>query len=155
MDFSDFPCLTPSVEARQILQDHQGDYPAGLKVITEQFTKLQNRSQILLTVGTIALTVTGFSGSKIAATGMIPRLLIVSGLAFVLSGIIVLLAQTLSLKWATQIRLSTQEQTLEAILTHRNKKTQTYGIALLLVVIGLALHVSSVGFYLLLGTGNG
>ena len=125
MDFSDFPCLTPSEEARQILQDHQGDYPAGLKVITEQFTKLQNRSQILLTVGTIALTVTGFSGSKIAATGMIPRLLIVSGLAFVLSGIIVLLAQTLSLKWATQIRLSTQEQTLEAILTHRNKKTQT------------------------------
>ena len=155
MDFSDFPCLTPSEEARQILQDHQGDYPAGLKVITEQFTKLQNRSQILLTVGTIALTVTGFSGSKIAATGMIPRLLIVSGLAFVLSGIVVLLAQTLSLKWATQIRLSTQEQTLEAILTHRNKKTQTYGIALLLVVIGLALHVSSVGFYLLLGTGNG
>ena len=75
MDFSDFPCLTPSEEARQILQDHQGDYPAGLKVITEQFTKLQNRSQILLTVGTIALTVTGFSGSKIAATGMIPRLL--------------------------------------------------------------------------------
>ena len=35
------------------------------------------------------------------------------------------------------------------------EQTQTYGIALLLVVIGLALHVSSVGFYLLLGTGKG
>jgi hypothetical protein len=152
MDFSDFPCLTPSEEARQMLKDHQDNYPASLKVITEQFTKLQHRSQILLTMATIALTVTGFSGSKIAATGMTPRLLIVTGLAFVLSGIIVLLAQTLTLKWATQIRLSSDEQTLEAILIHRNKKTHTYSIALLLVVIGLALHVSSVGFYLLVGT---
>lgn len=151
MDFSDIPCLPAGEEARQILKDHHHDYPDSLKVVTEQFTKLQNRSQILLTVATIALTVTGFSGSKIAATGSIPRLLIVTGLGFVLSGIIVLLVQTLSLKWATQIRLSTQEETLEAILIHRNRKTRIYGIALLLVVTGLSLFVSSIGFYLLLG----
>jgi hypothetical protein len=151
MDFSKIPALTSSEEAKQILKDHDGNYPACLTVIIEQFTKLQNRSQILLTVATIALTVTGFSGSKIAATGPIPRLLIVTGLAFVLSGIIVLLCQTLTLKWATQIRLSSNEKTLEAILIHRNKKTHTYCVALLLVVTGLSLFVSSIGFYLLCG----
>jgi hypothetical protein len=151
MDFSELPVLTPREEARQILQDHQENYPACLAVIIEQFTKLQNRSQILLTVATIALTVTGFSGSKIAATGIAPRLLIVTGLLFVLSGIIVLLCQTLTLKWATQIRLGSQEETLEAILKHRNKKTHTYEVALLLVVTGLSLFVASIGFYLLCG----
>jgi uncharacterized protein YjeT (DUF2065 family) len=151
MDFSEIPVLTTREEAQQILKDHHDDYPASLDVIIEQFTKLQNRSQILLTVATIALTVTGFSGSKIAATGSIPRLLIVTGLLFVLSGIIVLLCQTLTLKWATQIRLPSQEETLEAILVHRNKKTHTYGVALILVVTGLSLFVSSIGFYLLCG----
>ena len=151
MGFSEIPVLTPREEAQQILKDHHDDYPASLDVIIEQFTKLQNRSQILLTVATIALTVTGFSGSKIAATGSIPRLLIVTGLLFVLSGIIVLLCQTLTLKWATQIRLPSQEETLEAILVHRNKKTHTYGVALILVVTGLSLFVSSIGFYLLCG----
>ena len=151
MGFSEIPVLTTREEAQQILKDHHDDYPASLDVIIEQFTKLQNRSQILLTVATIALTVTGFSGSKIAATGSIPRLLIVTGLLFVLSGIIVLLCQTLTLKWATQIRLPSQEETLEAILVHRNKKTHTYGVALILVVTGLSLFVSSIGFYLLCG----
>lgn len=151
MDYSDIPVLSPREEAKQILRDHDDNYPACLSVIIEQFTKLQNRSQILLTVATIALTVTGFSGSKIAATGVIPRLLIVSGLIFVLSGIIMLLCQTLTLKWATQIRLASQEETLEAILMHRNKKTHTYGVALLLVVTGLSLFVASIGFYLLCG----
>jgi hypothetical protein len=151
MDYSDIPVLSAREEAKQILRDHDGNYPACLAVIIEQFTKLQNRSQILLTVATIALTVTGFSGSKIAATGAIPRLLIVTGLIFVLSGIIMLLCQTLTLKWATQIRLASQEETIAAILEHRNKKTHTYGVALLLVVTGLSLFVASIGFYLLCG----
>jgi hypothetical protein len=151
MNLSDFPPLTPLEEARKILDDYRDDYPACMNVIIEQFTKLQNRSQILLTMGTIALTVSGFSGSKIAATGLFPRLLIVSGLAFILAGIIVLLGHTLSLRWVTQIRLPSHEATIEAILVHRNQKTRTYGLALLLVVVGLALHVSSVAFYLLFG----
>lgn len=151
IDYADLPVLTPSEEAEQLLKDHHHDYPACLGVIIEQFTKLQNRSQILLTVATIALTVTGFSGSKIAATGTTPRLLIVTGLIFILSGIIVLLCQTLTLKWATQIRLGSQQETIAAILSHRNKKTGTYGVALLLVVTGLSLFVASIAFFLLIG----
>ncbi len=151
MDYADLPVLTPREEAEQILKDHHDNYPACLSVIIEQFTKLQNRSQILLTVATIALTVTGFSGSKIAATGTTPRLLIVTGLIFVLGGIIMLLCQTLTLKWATQIRLASQEETLAAILEHRNKKTHTYSVALLLVVTGLSLFVASIAFYLIIG----
>lgn len=151
MNFSEIPNLSAYEEAKQILSDHHDNYPESLKIVIEQFTKLQNRSQILLTVATIALTVTGFSGSKIAATGIIPRVLIVVGLVFILAGIIVILGQTLSLKWATQIRLPSHEKTLEAIILHRNKKSHTYCTALLLVVTGLCLFVSSIAFYLLLG----
>lgn len=56
-------------EAGWLLKLHGGGdaaLPACLKTASDQFTVIQTRSQLLLTLSTLTFTITGFSGPKIA-----------------------------------------------------------------------------------------
>jgi hypothetical protein len=72
-----------------------------------------------------------------------------TGLTFVLAGTILLLVQTLTLRWVTQFRCESPKETVEAILHYRNSKTRAYGLALVVLVVGLAFYVTSVIAYLI------
>ncbi|MDA3873859.1 MAG: hypothetical protein PF795_07850, partial [Kiritimatiellae bacterium] len=51
--------------------------------VVGHFTVLQTRAGLLLSLITLCLTITGFSGHRIASTGFLPAILLSMGLALV------------------------------------------------------------------------
>jgi hypothetical protein len=121
----------------------------SMEFLRHHFDVIQARSQLLLTLATIALTITGFSGPKIAETGPFARYAMTVGIAFVLAAIALLLLGGLRIQWTSQLMGEDPIQTLIRIIRYRDKKTRLYFWELTLLVIGLTSYVASVASYLL------
>jgi hypothetical protein len=144
--------LEPEQEADALLAMHEQRLAPSLAVVTGQFTVIQGRSQLLLTLATITLTITGFSGPRIAASGAAARWLMGGGLLLVLAGVLVLLAG-LRIRWSTQFAGATPREVLAATIRYRNRKTRGYLLHMLLIGAGIALYVGAVIAYLVAGEG--
>jgi hypothetical protein len=137
-------------EARDLLRI-QGGIKASLEVLMVQFNVLQTRAQLLLTLATLALTITGFSGPRIASAGAFNRNALAVGLTLVLVSVVLVLTVGLRIRWVTQFRGATDEQLLVSILTYRDAKTRGLGRQLVLLVAGLTAYVTGVIAYFLFG----
>lgn len=139
-------------EARTLLQTHGGE--AGLadclKVISQQFVVLQTRSQLLLTLATIVLTITGFSGPRIAASGTFARVAMAVGLLLTLIAVLVLLLN-LRIRWLTQFQGVDAQQVLTDIITYREGKRLAYLWIISILMAGLASYVAAVIAFLITG----
>lgn len=145
------PELTPQEEADSLLAMHGGDGLADcLKIVSAQFVVLQTRSHFLLTLATIVLTITGFSGPRIAASGVFARSAMAVGLVLVLIAVLALLLN-LRIRWLTQFRAADARATLVEILTYRNGKRQAYAGIITLLLLGLASYVAAVVAFLISG----
>ncbi len=145
--------LNADEEARQILAlfpESQG-LSSALDFLRHHFDVIQARSQLLLTLSTLALTITGFSGPKIAQTNDFARYSMALGIVFVLSSMVILLLGGLRIRWTTQFLGGPADETLIRIISYRNAKTRLYFVELGLLVIGLSSYVASVVTYLLYG----
>ncbi len=145
--------LTPDEEARNILAMMGGPESLGrsMEFLRHHFDVIQGRSQLLLTLSTLVLTITGFSGPKIAQTNDFARYSLAFGIVFVLAGMIILLLGGLRIRWTTQFDEETPELTISRIIRYRNGKTKLYFVELALLVIGLAAYVAAVVTYLMNG----
>ena len=139
-------------EAKQLLSV-QGD--DGLKGITpmlmQQFLVLQTRAQIMLTITTLTLTITGFSGPTIAASGNFSRYAMVLGILATLSSTLLILGGSLRIRWVTQFRGDNDLDLITRVIRYRNEKTNLFFAEICLLVLGLASYVSSVTAYFLNG----
>lgn len=120
-----------------------------LDLISQQLTVIQTRSQLLLTLSTLTLTITGFSGPQIARTDAFARAAIVLGISCVLLSTVLILLSSLRVKWVTQFAARDAEQTVTEVLRYRNFKTSCYVWELALIVLGLASYVASLVTFLL------
>ncbi len=143
--------LNAEDEAREMVDLFGGPEHLGkaIEFLRHHFDVIQARSQLLLTLSTLALTITGFSGPKIAQTNLFARYSMTIGIVFVLVAIVVLLVGGLRIRWTTQFLGGEPEQTLIRIIRYRNHKTRLYFLELALLVIGLTAYVASVVTYLL------
>ncbi len=141
--------LPPDDEAERLLRWH--GMPGCMETINQQLQVLQTRSQLLLTLATLTLTITGFSGPKIAQTNALARGTMAGGLVLVLMATVLVLLGALRIHWITQVQAETDRETLTAILGYRNRKTALYRAQLVLLVLGLASYVTSVVTYLMYG----
>ncbi len=132
---------------KEIIADPQKE--KILNNVRDSFQVLYSRSQLLLSLITICLTITGFSGPKIAEANMTSRILIINGLFFVLLSAIILLSGPLFIKWVHCFKAETFEETIKALIHRRNVRTRKYEIAVYMLVIGLTAYVSSVITYML------
>jgi hypothetical protein len=141
-------------EARHLLAVG-GGLRGALELLMTQFNVLQTRAQVLLTVSTLALTITGFSGPRIAQSGDFPRLSMAVGLVFVLASMLLILGGSLRIRWVTQFRApagSTDETALVAeVVCHRDRKTRLFFVELCLLLAGLSAYVAAVIAYFLFG----
>lgn len=142
--------IDPESEAENLLKLYGGDSGLSkcLDVIRHQFDVIQARSQLLLTLATLALTITGFSGPTIARTNDFARATMAIGIVFVLMAIVLLLRGGLRIQWITQFHHPNPKDLLIEIMRYRDSKTQLYRTELTLLVIGLASYVTSVVTYL-------
>jgi hypothetical protein len=140
-------------EAEHLLTIYGGPehLPRCLEVVRQQFTVIQARSQLLLTLSTLALTITGFSGPKIAQTNDFARFSMALGIVFVLAATLLLLIGSLRIRWITQFEERDPHEILTRVIAYRDQKTHLYSWELALLGIGLTSYVASVVTYLLAG----
>lgn len=119
--------------------------------LTDTLNQLQNRAQMLLSLITITLTISGFSGPQIARSDALARYSIIAGITFVLLSAIILLSGPLRLTWVTKIKWENDDQVLIRLIKIRNKRTKRFYLASVLLVIGLFSYVTSVITYLSIG----
>src|SRR4051812_14776621 len=91
-----------SIEARNILALCAGDRLRAFEMVQSQLAVLVLRTQVMLSLSGIVITVTGFSGRAIAATSLLARGSIVMGLFIVLAAAAVAVVGVLRLRWMTQ-----------------------------------------------------
>jgi len=143
---------TPDSEARQLLaQQGERGIKGAIDTLMQQFQVLQTRAQIMLTITTLALTITGFSGPKIAAAGAFARASMVLGILLVLASTLLILGGSLRIQWVTQFKASDDHALVVSILRYRNAKTRLFFAEICLLVAGLACYVSSVVAYFMVG----
>ncbi|NOQ95020.1 MAG: hypothetical protein GQ555_00205 [Desulfobacterales bacterium] len=142
-----------SAEELEYLKTIYGENQAEklFALLTDSFNVIQNRAQMLLSLITITLTITGFSGAKIAESSLFARLSIAFGLGFVLLSALILMAGPLRLNWCTRSRSKSLDQSLIKLIEQRNFRTERYHQASVALVIGLIGYVTSVISFLILG----
>lgn len=142
------PAERQLAEAKRLLALHGGDAARTFDVVRQQFAVLQSRSQLLLTLATITLTITGFSGPQIARSGAFARIAMAAGLALVLASVLVLLSG-LRVRWLSQFDAGSPEATLAEAIAYRDRKTARFTAEIALLAAGIAAYVSAVIAYLL------
>ncbi|MGE4490256.1 MAG: hypothetical protein AB7E95_12005 [Kiritimatiellales bacterium] len=140
--------LNPTEELaflKEIYGDDSGKLFAALR---EAFSILQTRSQMILGLATICLTITGFSGPRMAASNALSRFFIGFGLSFVLAAVIAVVAGPLRFRWVTAWKADSLDETLIENIRRRDSKTRLYRIATFLLLTGLTGYLLSLLFYL-------
>jgi hypothetical protein len=133
-----------AAEARNILELCGGDAREAFDVVHSQLAVLVLRTQVMLSLSGIVITVTGFSGRAIAQTSALARGTIVAGLLIVLAGAAVAVWGVLRLRWLTQEIAPDPLQTLERALALRDRKSRFLSVALALFVTGFSLYCLAV-----------
>lgn len=141
--------LTTMEEAAFIKEVYGEEYSAVCGYLRESFALLQARSQMLLGLATICLTITGFSGPRMAQSNPFSRFFLAFGLMFVLASVTALALGPLRLRWITAWRGETLDETLIANLRWRDSKTRLYRSATILLLTGLTGYLMSLIFYLI------
>lgn len=122
--------------------------PQAMALLRDSYTTLQVRSQTLLGLITICLTITGFSGIRLAADTLAARVCMLAGILGVLVAAVILFAGPLQLRWHTQARAATVPATIIALLHRRNTRTRQYHAAVVCLLVGLTGYVLSIVAYL-------
>lgn len=142
----------PLLEADLLLRAHEGKLGPCLTTTSAQFAVLHGRAQLLLTLSTLTLTITGFSGPRIMASGEISRWALVIGLGFILLGLVLLLLSNMVVNFATQFLVHDESRIgLSKLISYRNRKAGWYRWQLVCIVIGLTSYVIAVIHFLIVG----
>ena len=132
--------LSLDEEARLLLSLCKGDELRAFNMVQGQLGVLVLRTQVMLSLSGIVITVTGFSGRAIAQTGVIARASIAAGLFVVLMAAVVAIGGVLRLRWLTQILDEDPLVTLTRALAIREQKGRYLSIAQALFVVGFGLY---------------
>ncbi len=131
-------------EAARILKLARDDHFQALQVIERQLGVVVLRTQVLLSLCGIVITVTGFSGRAIAQTSFLARLSISAGIFVVLAAAAVSIVGVLRLKWLTQVVTDDPQSTIENAIAVRNQKSRYLAVSQLLFVAGFLLYCTAI-----------
>ena len=136
-------------EVKRIMALTRGDPVKAYELVQAQLSLLVLRTQVMLSLSGIVITVTGFSGRTIAQTSELARNLVASGILIVLGAAGVAIGGVLRLKWLTQEITDDTEQTLTLMLALRDQKARYLNTALLLFMVGFACYCVAIALMLL------
>ena len=119
------------------------------KILKADFQVIYSHSQSLMGLTTICLTITGFSGPRIASSGDFSRYSIVLGLFFVILSVIILLMGPIYPKWMSSLKEFDLNKAFTIYFKRRDSRTRKYRLALISLVLGLSFYMASLLGYLL------
>jgi hypothetical protein len=138
------------VEAQRILK-LAGDPRLAFEMVERQLAVLVVRTQVILSLSGIVITVTGFSGRAVAEVNELARFSIITGMFVVLAAAAVGIVGVLRVSWLSSIITDDPLETLERGLIIRDQKTRYLMLSLLLWVSGFSLYCVAVAQLLLAG----
>lgn len=136
-------------EVQRILALTKGDPAKAFELAQSQLSVLVLRTQVMLSLCGIVITVTGFSGRAIAQTSELARTLVSAGILIVLAAAGMAIGGVLRLRWLTQELTDDPEQTLTRMLNIRDEKARFLGAALLLFLFGFSCYCVAIALMLL------
>ncbi len=131
-------------EARRIVALVEGNHRAAFAIVESQLAVLVLRTQVLLSLSGIVITVTGFSGRAIAQTNMAARVLISAGILIVLAAALTAILGVLRLRWLTQVIGDSPLETVSTGLALRDTKSRRLSAAMLLFGVGFACYCAAI-----------
>ncbi len=131
---------TRSEEIDRILKLTNSDTERAFGLVERQLSVLVLRTQVMLSLSGIVITVTGFSGRAIAQTNELARTLVSAGILIVLAAAATAIGGVLRLKWLTQELGEDLRQTLDRMLQVRDEKSRFLSAALVLFIIGFSCY---------------
>jgi hypothetical protein len=127
-------------EVSRILALTKGDAQRAFEVVERQLSVLVLRTQVMLSLSGIVITVTGFSGRAIAQTNELARLLVSAGIVIVLAAAATAIGGVLRLRWLTQELRDDITDTLSRMLEIRDTKSRFLSVALVLFIVGFSCY---------------
>jgi hypothetical protein len=127
-------------EVRRILTLVAGDHRAAFDLLERQLSVLVLRTQVLLSLSGIVITVTGFSGRAIAQTGTLARVSITAGIVLVLIAALIAVGGVLRLRWLSQVLGDDAATTLTRGIALREQKARYLSLSMLAFGIGFACY---------------
>ncbi len=131
---------SPREEAERILQLSRGDTLTAYEMVERQLSVLVLRTQVMLSLSGIVITVTGFSGRAIAQTSNLARWSIASGILVVLASAAAAIWGVLRLSWLTQTIHEDPLTMLARGIQIRDDKSKFLRVALVLFICGFSLY---------------
>jgi len=141
--------LNPTEEARALLKVHKGHAPEAIRLVQAQLDTVYARSQSLIGLASLTITVTGFSGRLIAATNFTAQVLIIAGLVAVLLAAFWIFLRVMPVRWITSDLDAGAESALALAIHRRNLKTNATRIGSWILFVGLVLYLAAVSIMLL------
>lgn len=136
-------------EVAKILALTKGDPERAYGVVERQLSVLVLRTQVMLSLSGIVITVTGFSGRAIAQTNDVARLLVSIGILVVLAAAATAIGGVLRLRWLTQELADDMQDTLLRMLEIRDTKSRFLSAALFLFIVGFSCYCIAIAQMLL------
>jgi lysylphosphatidylglycerol synthetase-like protein (DUF2156 family) len=143
------PVPTPLQEATRILALAEGNGYRAFEMLERQLSVLVLRTQVMLSLSGIVITVTGFSGRAIAETSELARISISAGIFVVLAAAVVAITGVLRLHWLTQELGPDILSTLVRSISIRDEKSRSLRWSLLLFTVGVSLYCFAIAQLLL------
>lgn len=135
-------------EVQRILKLAEGNAGRAFDLVEKQLSVLVLRTQVMLSLSGIVITVTGFSGREIARTSETARVLVSTGILVVLLSAAVAIGGVLRLRWLTQELTDDIEATLTNMLRIRDTKSRFLTAALVFFVLGFACYCVAIALML-------
>lgn len=139
---------THEEEMRHLVDLYKGEPAPIMNALAGQFDILAGRSQTLLSLVGITISLTSMGGVNIARAGKLAAILLLAGLVLVISSAGMAILGILRIRWTTQMAPSSLESAILTVLARRDQKTKLYLLALIALVLGLTLYVASVAIML-------
>lgn len=127
-------------EAARILALTGGDAGRAFEMVERQLNVTVMRTQVLLSLSGIVVTVTGFSGEAIARVGVVAKASISLGILFVLAAAVTAILGVLRVRWLTQVLADEPGETLLRAIHVRDAKSDSLARASWLFAAGFALY---------------
>lgn len=127
-------------EVKKILVLAKGDLAQGWHIINSQMQVMVLRTQVLLSLSGILVSVTGFSGRYIAATSYSAKVFVVTGVVLVLASATAAIAGVLRLKWLSRAVVDDTEESLRNMLQLRDHKQFFLNVASWIFIVGFACY---------------
>ncbi len=140
---------TASEEAERILLLAEGNALQAYEIVNQQLSVLVLRTQVMLSLSGIVVTVTGFSGRAIAETSVVARGSVASGILVVLASAAVAIWGVLRLSWLTQTIGGDTIVMLTRGIEIRDTKSRFLRASLILFIVGFSLYCFAIAQLLL------